>query len=140
MTILERVLMSLSEPFSIRSDREARGVHRITPVGELDMETAPMLERAFEAIFEDGGAEMIVVDLMELDFMDSTGVAALLRMNAVCEHTGRLRIINGTPAVVRVLDISGMRDALPIISSAEDPLTPLPSMPPTDDGGTETLR
>jgi anti-sigma B factor antagonist len=126
--------MSSPEPFSIRSDREARGVHRLTPVGELDIATVPILERAFETVFEDGGAEMIVVDLMELGFMDSTGLALLLRMNAVCEDVDRLRVVNGSPAVVRILDISGLRDSLPIISSAEDPLAPLPPMPTTRDG------
>lgn len=37
----------------------------------------------------------------------------------------RLRIVNGSAAVVRVLDITGVRDLLPIINSANDPLAPL---------------
>ena len=120
-----------SEPFSVRSEREERAVHRITPAGELDIATAAILENAFYEAFEDGGAEMIVVDLTELAFIDSTGLGVLVRMNAVCEHTDRLRIINGSPAVERLLDISGLRDRLPIIASGSRPLAALPS---PDDG------
>jgi anti-anti-sigma factor len=101
---------------SIRETREG-GVHRLTPIGELDLATAPLLESAFDAVLWDDDTEMIVVDLTELSFMDSTGVHLLLRMRAACEDADRLRVINGSPAVQRVLDVSGVRAQLPIISS-----------------------
>jgi anti-anti-sigma factor len=107
-------------PLSIGEKREG-GVHRLTPVGELDLATAPLLESAFDAVFRDAGVEMIVVDLTELAFMDSTGIHLLLRMSAACEDGDRLRVINGPRAVQRVLDVSGVRGHLPIISS-EHPL------------------
>jgi anti-sigma B factor antagonist len=103
-------------PLSIRETREG-GVHRLTPIGELDLVTAPLLESAFDAVFRDDGVEMIVVDLTELSFMDSTGIHLLLRMNAACEDANRLRVINGSRAVERVLDLTGVRAHLPIISS-----------------------
>ena len=56
------------------------GVQRLTPIGELDLATVPMLESAFDAVFRDEDAEKIVVDLTELSFMDSTGIQLLLRM------------------------------------------------------------
>ena len=49
----------------------------------------------------------------------------LIQMYAVCKSADRLRIVNGSPAVVRVIDLAGMRDALPI-NSATDPRAPLP--------------
>jgi anti-anti-sigma factor len=105
---------------SIRETR-VRGVHRLTPIGELDLATAPLLESAFDAVFGDDDAEMIVVDLTELSFMDSTGINLLVRMHAACEDADRLRVINGSRAVQRVLDVSGVRAHLPIVSS-EHPL------------------
>ena len=108
-------------PLSIRKTREG-GVHRLTPRGELDIATTPLLERAFDAVFGDDDAEMIVVDLTELSFMDSTGIHLLLRMRAACERADRLRVVNGSRAVERVLDVSGVRAHLPIISSDLDPL------------------
>ena len=107
-------------PLSIRERREG-GVHRLTPIGELDIATVPLLESAFDAVFRDDGVEIVVVDLTELTFMDSTGVHLLLRMRAACEDADRLRVINGSRAVQRVLDVSGVRAHLPIISS-EHPL------------------
>ena len=113
------------EPFSVRTVR-ARGAARLVPTGELDLATVPDLEAAFEEAFSDGAVEMIVVDLTELDFMDSTGINLLVRMNEVCRDVDRLRIINGSPSVVRVLDLTGVRSQLPIISSDDDPFAPPP--------------
>ena len=110
-------------PLLIRETREG-SVHRLAAVGELDLATAPQLERAFEAAFADDDAEMIVVDLTELSFMDSTGIHLLLRMSAACEDADRLRLIDGSRAVQRVLDITGVRAHLPIISRDHDPLAP----------------
>ena len=112
-------------PMSVR-ETTADGVHRLTPIGELDLATAPLLESAFDAVFEDDDVEMIVVDLTELSFMDSTGIHLLIRMHAACGNVDRLRVINGPPAVERLLDLTGVRALLPIISSDCDPLAPLP--------------
>jgi anti-sigma B factor antagonist len=129
------MIMSTAGPMSIRSSREG-AIVRLTPVGELDLATAPILERAFDDVFGDDAAEMIVLDLTELAFMDSTGLHLLLRMTAACEEGDRLRVVNGSSAVVRLLDVSGVRDLLPIISSARDPLAPLrAASPPCGDRG-----
>lgn len=108
-------------PLSIRETR-AGGVHRLTPIGELDLATVPLLETAFDSLLRDDGVEMIVLDLTELSFMDSAGIHLLLRMRAACEAADRLRVINGTRAVERVLEVTGVRAHLPIISSDCDPL------------------
>jgi anti-anti-sigma factor len=122
------VITFMPEPFSIQSERHGR-THRLTPFGELDIATTPILRDAFEIAFEDGDAEMIVLDLTKLDFMDSSGVLLLLGMQAACEDADRLRIVNGSPAVVRIVDLSGVRRLLPIISRTDDPLAPLPPQP-----------
>jgi anti-anti-sigma factor len=113
---------------SVRQTREG-GVHRLTPVGELDLATVPLLESAFDAVLRDDDAEMIVLDLRELDFLDSTGVHLLIRMHHACGDADRLRVINGSRAVERLLDITGIRAHLPIISGDCDPLAPLPRSP-----------
>jgi anti-sigma B factor antagonist len=110
--------------FSVRTEREGR-ICRLTPVGELDIATAPVLQEAFDAVFVDGDAGKIVVDLSELAFMDSTGLHLLAKLNAACEHADRLRVINDSPAVERLFDIAGVRAYLPIITSDDDPLAPI---------------
>ena len=42
------------EAFSIRSTRD-RGLHRLTPIGELDIATAPLLEAALDCSARRGG-------------------------------------------------------------------------------------
>jgi anti-anti-sigma factor len=113
----------MSETFSVHIERSGP-VHRLRPVGELDLATVGILERAFEEVFEDGDAEMIVIDLTELSFIDSTGINLLLRMNSVCEHADRLRVVNGSSAVQRLFDITGVRAVLPVINKDDDPLAP----------------
>ena len=58
--------------------------------------------------------------------MDSTGLHLLLRLAAACRDAGRLRVVNGPSAVARLLDLSGVGDLLPIISSDDDALAPIP--------------
>jgi anti-sigma B factor antagonist len=121
--------MSLGpEQFSIRSDRDAR-VHRLTPRGDLDIATAPVFGSAFESAHRDAGDDvMMVVDLTELAFIDSSGIRVLL---AIAEQArGRLRIVNGSPAVERLFDVTGVRALLPIVAAGDDPLEPLPGAPP----------
>ena len=119
------VVMSMAEQLSIRWSRDG-GVVRLTPLGELDLATAPILEQACEEVLGDDDAKMIVVDLTEIEFMDSTALHLLLRVSAACRDADRLRVVNGTSAVVRLFDLAGVRDLLPIISSDQDPLAPIP--------------
>jgi len=113
-----------TKSFAVRGTREG-AMHRLTPYGELDLATAPIFEREFDAVLPDREVEMIVIDLTRLAFMDSSGIHLLRRMKALCEKGDRLRVINGSRAVERILDISGVRDRLPMISATQNPLAPL---------------
>jgi anti-sigma B factor antagonist len=112
------------DSFSVHTER-ADGILRITPSGELDIATAPILERELDVARSEHPTAMIVVDLTKLDFIDSTGLRLLLVTQAACAEADRLRVVNGSPAVVRLFDLAGVRDRLPIISSEDDPLAPL---------------
>jgi anti-anti-sigma factor len=120
--------MTAPGPFLVR-ETHGGGVHRLTPVGELDLVTAPQLESSFDVALASDDANIIVVDLSELSFMDSTGVHLLLRMRAASQDADRLRVIDGPRAVGLVLDITGARAYLPIISSDCDPLASPTTMP-----------
>lgn len=102
------------EPLTITSQRKG-SVHRVVAVGELDLATAEVLQRALLEV--DDGAEIIVLDLSGLTFIDSTGLRLVLDLN---ERYGgkadRLRVVAGSPAVERLLDIVGLRDQLPLIT------------------------
>jgi anti-anti-sigma factor len=102
------------EQLSITSEPDGE-VHRVAAVGELDIATVEMLDKAVRDI-EDTG-QMIVLDLSGLSFIDSTGLRLVIDLNErYGGETDRLRIIAGSPAVERLLDIAGLRDRLPLIT------------------------
>ncbi len=113
----------MAQSFSVRSERTG-AIHRFTPTGELDVATVPTLETELDAVTALDHDLVIIVDLTELTFMDSTGLHLLLRLNE--RFPKRLRVINGSSSVERLLDLSGARDQLPIIAPTADPLAPLP--------------
>jgi anti-sigma B factor antagonist len=118
------VVVVSAQAFSIRSDR-AGAVARLTPLGELDIATVALLREAFDAVCADQAAQTIVIDLTELSFMDSTGLRLVLEMSAACADADRLRVIDGSASVERLLDLVGVRGRLPIIRAGDDPRAPL---------------
>ncbi len=106
--------------------RRTGAVQVLTPVGELDLATAPLLDSAFQAALEDAAVETIFLDLTELSFIDLSAVTLLISFSDSCRADDRLRIINGSDAVARVLDLSGVRHRLPIFSG-EWPPAPEPN-------------
>jgi len=80
--------------------------------GELDIATAPRL-RSMLAEEQGAGAELIVVDLERVTFMDSSGLHALIDGHR--RDDGRLRIALG-PAAAAIIEICDLRGTLPVIS------------------------
>ena len=98
--------------FTIRSERTGTTV-RIIVFGELDLSTAPQLREYTHRYLADH-AEFVVLDLADISFIDSAGLHVLL--GAVNQDGGRLRIIPSA-ACLRLFDIAGVRDLLPLIDT-----------------------
>jgi anti-anti-sigma factor len=105
-------------PFSLQVS-EHDGHVLIAARGELDLATAPQLEDAVLPPVREG--RHAVVDLRELEFMDSSGVRVIVAAHhAAQEHGGRLSLVRlegGTP-IQRVLEISGLDTMLDIVDDA----------------------
>ena len=82
--------------------------------GELDMDSAPALERAFPV-----GCDSLILDLEDLSFIDSTGLHALVKLAARLVGATPLVLDNVPAAVQRVLDIVGF-ESLPRIEVRHD--------------------
>lgn len=65
-------------PFEVQSEELEGGVLAFTVRGELDMNTAPQLERALEETLADEESS-IMLDLSHCEFIDSTGIALIVR-------------------------------------------------------------
>lgn len=73
----ENVTADLSAtPFSVSSEGEG-GATVISVVGELDLSTAPQLEECLQTAT---ATTNVLVDLGACEFIDSTGIAVLVRM------------------------------------------------------------
>ena len=74
--------------------------------GELDVNTTPQLEQTLSD--PDSQARLVVVDMRELAFMDSSGVHAIVNASARARQRGsRLVVLRGPPDVDRVFTLTG---------------------------------
>ena len=101
-----------SEQFTCEVVPERDAV-RVRPVGALDMATAPTLDAEI-AQLRSAGFRRILVDLGRLEFMDSSGLRALLSLHAQARSDGfELGVVRGNAAVNRVFEVTGTKDLLP---------------------------
>jgi anti-sigma B factor antagonist len=97
---------------------EEEGTRRIRLSGELDLANASALETELNRALGNGD-ERVIVDLSELSFIDSTGIALLI--NAVARDDGgdRLRFVPSRGlAVQRVLKATGLDERLPFLDGS----------------------
>ena len=93
----------------------ADGTSRVRLVGELDLSTVPELQARVAAL-RAGGSTRVVLDLEELDFIDSTGLRMILELHGEAARDGfTLALVPGGEAVQRVFDVTGTADVLPFI-------------------------
>jgi anti-sigma B factor antagonist len=88
--------------------------------GSLDVATSPSVRAALvEAAAE--GNHHIVVDLSRLEFLDSTGLGALIGAHKrAAENGGTVRLAVGDGAISRLLNITGLMRIFPTYATSED--------------------
>ena len=87
--------------------------------GELDLASAGLLSDALDEAAEAGGP--IVVDLGQCEFIDSTGLAALMR--AARDGNGsrpRLGVSRPTAQVRRLFEVTQLASQLPVFETSEE--------------------
>jgi anti-anti-sigma factor len=81
--------------------------------GELDRAAAPQLATHLDDALV--SARLVVVDLRELSFMDSTGLGVVVAAHDRARQTQRrLVLVRGPAHVSRLLDLTGLSDRLAI--------------------------
>jgi len=100
--------------------RNADATTVISVSGELDLASSPALEEELERVAR-SDAQLVVVDLRSLEFMDSTGLSVLVRAHQRAEENGRrLGLINGSQQVQRLLTLTGVADRLTLTDVPEE--------------------
>jgi len=88
--------------------------------GELDMASAPLLQKAIESEeLADNG--MVVLDLKDLQFIDSTGLRVILAARKLCTERGQeLAVTHSSQQVERLLSVTGVAEHLRTIGAPEE--------------------
>ena len=87
--------------------------------GTLDVSTVPTARAALlEAADRD--QHEIIVDLTHVEFLDSTGLGALIGAHKrAAEHGGSVRLVTGDGQILRLLRITGLITVLAVYPSLE---------------------
>ena len=96
----------------IDGGRDDSGARVVNLVGEIDIANADALGEKLDQLIG-AGADRLVVDLSALDFMDSSGIAMLLR---AAGRVDSMSVRNPTDAVRRIIECTGLADTLRIES------------------------
>ena len=89
--------------------------HVVALAGELDLATVRQLEHQLERV-EQTDAGAIVLDLRDLQVIDSAGMHVLIRASARSRtQSGRLTIVRGPDSVHRAFEICGLASRLPFV-------------------------
>jgi anti-sigma B factor antagonist len=76
--------------------------------GELDLGSVEVLRAGLDRLTAHGRVVDLIIDLRELEFLDSTGLHLLLRLDSDCrERGGSLGLIRGCLAVQKLFEVTG---------------------------------
>lgn len=101
-----------------RSADEA-GQDTVVLAGSIDLVTRQSLLDEGRAVLEQGGP--LTLDMAEVEFIDSTGIGALIELARMARSQGSaVRISRASARVERVLEFSGLDQALGALAPAPD--------------------
>jgi len=86
--------------------------HIIALAGEFDLATMGGVERELEHV-EGTDTRVIVLDLRELEFIDSSGLQVIVKAHR--RQAGRLIVVKGPQRVQRVFEVCDMVRVLPLV-------------------------
>ncbi len=98
-------------PFTVER-QVSDGTVRILVRGELDMETGPRLDEEIRHVEAEGPA-VLVLDLREVSFFDSTGLQLVLDADVRAREEGRrFVVLPGDGEPLRILELAEVADRL----------------------------
>jgi anti-anti-sigma factor len=116
-------------PFEVKVGDLQDGVRTISVRGELDLSTASDLERPLEEALA-GEEGSVLIDLSECEFIDSTGIALIVRAWQRLQQNGDgrgLALCSQNDQVRRVLEITGLQLSIPVHLTRDDAISAIRS-------------
>jgi anti-sigma B factor antagonist len=116
---ISRLAATVQSHFRVEVHNEAQATV-IAVSGELDLASSPALQEELDRVSA-SESDLLIIDLRDLDFMDSTGLSVLVRAHQRAEQEGRrLAMVKGPQQVQRLLSLTGVADRLTLIDAPED--------------------
>jgi anti-sigma B factor antagonist len=95
------------------------GQTRVVLIGELDIASTQDLENELSAV-EANSPGTVVLDLRRVEFIDSTGLRALVAADERARSAGRrLAVVRGPDAVERLLTVTQLDQRLDIVDDPD---------------------
>ena len=95
----------------------------LTPIGEIDLSRAPSLRTHLRSALQ-GSPRRLIVDLAQVPYMDSSGVATFVEAMQTARKTGCELILAGLQERVRsVFEIARLDQVFTIRDNMEDALS-----------------
>ena len=106
------------EPIAVGSDCAVLQI-----AGEVDVYTAPQLREQVVQLV-DSGVRHIIADLRRVDFLDSTGLGALVgSLKRLRTHDGSFKVVASGGRTLRIFQITGLTRAFALHPSVLDAMT-----------------
>ena len=103
----------------LTSTADEPGAWSVKARGTLDLETAPQLQARLDELI-DGGAALIVLQLGDVEFLDSSGIRTIVHAARRLRDTdGQLLIAEASGAVQQVLEIAGVLSDLTEVKAGD---------------------
>jgi anti-anti-sigma factor len=100
--------------------RNENGTAILVVSGELDVASGPTLEQEL-ASAEASNAQLVILDLRDLEFIDSTGLSIVIKAHQQAEASGRrFAVVRGSSQVQRLLGLTGVEERLTLVDSPEE--------------------
>lgn len=101
------------------TSHDADGWTVIAVAGEVDLASAPDLQRSVEDALA-AGAQRLILDLRSVTFMDSTGLRVLLTTHQrLQESGGSLALVAAEGPVTRLMSLTGVDQRIPVAATVE---------------------
>jgi anti-sigma B factor antagonist len=102
--------------------READGKTIVAVGGEIDVYTAPKLRDKITELVGQGSYHL-VVDMQQVEFLDSTGLGVLVGgLKKVRAHDGSLRLVCNQDRLLKIFRITGLAKVFVIHETADEAL------------------
>jgi anti-anti-sigma factor len=107
--------------FHISTATPEDGIVEISAAGELDLATSGLLRETVDVCCERDGVRVLIVDLRDLTFVDSTGLRALWHARERAQSVGAELILRSpSPAMQHLLSITKLNRVFAVTDPQDD--------------------